>query len=218
MARKAKQIAAAPPPEAYAPTEKEAAALAAHHERLAARPPRPKMKTTVKCKANGTAEAKIEIDHKDPTTGGSLLDQSMGSTDWAFTRMMIAEVAGLSTSAETLDAAKSRDDKVFSGHLAIVQALAPQNELECMLAVQMAAVHTTTLAMACSMRMTTNADRREQLERSMSRLARTFTTQMEALKRQRSKGEQKVIVEHVTVNEGGQAIVGNVGPGGGGHD
>jgi hypothetical protein len=36
------------------------------------------------------------------------------------------------------------------------------------------------------------------------------------LKRYRSKGEQKVVVEHVTVNEGGQAIVGNVETGGGG--
>ena len=33
---------------------------------------------------------------------------------------------------------------------------------------------------------------------------------MEALKRYRNAGEQTVRVEHVTVNEGGQAIVGNV--------
>jgi hypothetical protein len=33
---------------------------------------------------------------------------------------------------------------------------------------------------------------------------------MEALKRYRSGGEQKVTVQHVSVSEGGQAIVGNV--------
>ena len=33
---------------------------------------------------------------------------------------------------------------------------------------------------------------------------------MEALKRYRTGGEQKVTVQHVTVGEGGQAIVGNV--------
>ena len=44
----------------------------------------------------------------------------------------------------------------------------------------------------------------------MNKLARTFTTQMEALKRYRTGGEQKVTVQHVSVNEGGQAIVGNV--------
>ena len=37
---------------------------------------------------------------------------------------------------------------------------------------------------------------------------------MEALKRYRSKGEQRVYVERVTVNEGGQAIVGPVSHGG----
>jgi hypothetical protein len=45
---------------------------------------------------------------------------------------------------------------------------------------------------------------------------RTFTTQLEALKKYRSVGDQTVRVEHVTVNEGGQAIVGNVTTGGGG--
>jgi len=40
--------------------------------------------------------------------------------------------------------------------------------------------------------------------------------QMEALKKYRTGGQQKMIVEHVHVNEGGQAIVGNVNPGGGG--
>jgi hypothetical protein len=34
--------------------------------------------------------------------------------------------------------------------------------------------------------------------------------QMEALKRYRTGGEQKVTVQHVSVGEGGQAIVGNV--------
>ena len=47
----------------------------------------------------------------------------------------------------------------------------------------------------------------------MNRLARTFAAQVEALKRYRSKGEQRVVVERVTVNEGGQAVVGNIGRG-----
>ena len=43
-----------------------------------------------------------------------------------------------------------------------------------------------------------------------NKLARTFATQVEALKRYRSGGEQKMTVQHVHVAEGGQAIVGNV--------
>jgi hypothetical protein len=37
---------------------------------------------------------------------------------------------------------------------------------------------------------------------------------VETLKRYRSRGEQIVRIERVTVNEGGQAIVGNVNHGG----
>jgi hypothetical protein len=44
----------------------------------------------------------------------------------------------------------------------------------------------------------------------MAKLMRTFTTQMEALQRYRGKGQQTIQVQHVQVNEGGQAVVGNV--------
>jgi hypothetical protein len=39
---------------------------------------------------------------------------------------------------------------------------------------------------------------------------RTYATQMEALSRYRTGGEPKVTVQHVSVGEGGQAILGNV--------
>jgi hypothetical protein len=50
----------------------------------------------------------------------------------------------------------------------------------------------------------------EAYTRSFNRLARTFTAQVEAFRRHRNGGHSKVTVEHVTVNAGGQAIVGNV--------
>ena len=50
-----------------------------------------------------------------------------------------------------------------------------------------------------------------------NKLARTFTTQMAALKHHRTGGEQRVFVQHVDVRDGGQAIVGNVTTGGGGN-
>ena len=50
----------------------------------------------------------------------------------------------------------------------------------------------------------------EVYERSFNRLARTFTAQVETQRKHRNGGQSKVIVEHVTVNKGGQAIVGQV--------
>jgi hypothetical protein len=45
---------------------------------------------------------------------------------------------------------------------------------------------------------------------TLSRLQRAFTTQMDALSNLRRGGRQKVVVEHVHVHPGGQAIVGDV--------
>jgi hypothetical protein len=83
-----------------------------------------------------------------------------------------------------------------------------------MLAAQMAAVHLATMALARQLARVENIPQQDSAERAFNKLARTFATQVEALKRYRTGGQQKVTVEHVTVNEGGQAIVGNVTHGG----
>ena len=57
--------------------------------------------------------------------------------------------------------------------------------------------------------------RRENLSQA-NKLSRSCAVLLEALNRHRGKGQQKVTVEHVTVNAGGQAIVGSVQPPGGG--
>jgi hypothetical protein len=43
-----------------------------------------------------------------------------------------------------------------------------------------------------------------------ARLLHAYATQVETLRRLRSGGSQVVRVEHVHVNEGGQALIGNV--------
>ena len=55
---------------------------------------------------------------------------------------------------------------------------------------------------------------RESLERSITRLSRTYLAQVDALKKYRAKAPQTVRVERVTVEDGGQAIVGDVTRGG----
>jgi len=48
-----------------------------------------------------------------------------------------------------------------------------------------------------------------------TKMLRTYLAQVEALKRYRTGGQQKMVVEHVHVNEGGKAVVGTVNTGGG---
>jgi hypothetical protein len=100
--------------------------------------------------------------------------------------------------------------------LSIVRDMAPRDPIERMLAVQMAATHIATIRSA---RWLANADNIPQVQAhyvGFNKLARTFATQAEALRKHRNGGKQTVVVQHVNVSDGGQAIVGNVQTGGGG--
>src|SRR6185369_6645181 len=96
--------------------------------------------------------------------------------------------------------------------LSVMKAIQPQDEAECMLAAQMAAVHMATMTFARRLNQVETIPQQDSAERAFNKLARTFAVQLEALKRYRTGGEQRVTVQHVTVNEGGRAIVGTVSP------
>jgi hypothetical protein len=104
-----------------------------------------------------------------------------------------------------------REMTTFDHVAAALRGIRPQDALEGMLATQMVAVH--TLAMTCMQRATANDQPDLGVEVNLNRatkLMRTFVMQTEALYRYRGRGEQKMVVEHVHVHKGGQAIVGPV--------
>jgi hypothetical protein len=116
---------------------------------------------------------------------------------------------------------KQSDDEVrqrqYNAAIAGLIGIAPQDEIEGMIAAQLLATHNAT--MECYRRAMigeqTLEGRRENLNQA-NKLSRTYATLIEALNRHRGKGQQKVTVEHVDVHAGGQAVVGVVeGPGGG---
>jgi hypothetical protein len=74
----------------------------------------------------------------------------------------------------------------------------------------MAVVNMTAMAYGQGLARVETLPEQESIERGLNKLMRTFTVQMDALKRYRIGGEQKVTVTHVSIGEGGQAIVGNV--------
>lgn len=94
--------------------------------------------------------------------------------------------------------------------IAFIKSIEPESEIETMLAAQMAAVHICALDASRRYLSTTSLAGKDSAERAMTKLTRTFTTQMEALKRHRAKAQQTVRVERVNVESGGQAIVGDV--------
>jgi hypothetical protein len=100
--------------------------------------------------------------------------------------------------------------------LSVVRAINPKDETEALLAAQMAAIHSATMVAARRLNHVETIPQQDSASNMLNKLARTFVGQVEALKKYRSAGKQTIKVQHVTVNEGGQAIVGNVNQGGGG--
>lgn len=91
-----------------------------------------------------------------------------------------------------------------------LQDINPKGAIEEMLATQMIGTHKLILtAMTFAYKMML-PEMIGNYVNALTKLSRTFTTQMEALNRHRGKGQQKMTVEHVHVNSGGQAIIGHV--------
>jgi hypothetical protein len=95
--------------------------------------------------------------------------------------------------------------------LALIEAAAPRDEIEGALALQMACTHIAAMALLARLQEGYPTERRTALfATAAARLLRVYVTQVEALRRLRHGGSQFVRVEHVHVNEGGQAVIGNV--------
>lgn len=137
--------------------------------------------------------------------------EATGVADAGLISKMLNQVAGTGT-GQTEDWVQSANNC-----LAIMHDIHPQNALEGLLTVQIVGTHNLAMEMLGR----ANAERQtvEGVDRNINRatkLLRTFTAQIETLQKLRGKKPQKVIVEHVHVHKGGQAIVGNVEHKGGG--
>jgi hypothetical protein len=95
----------------------------------------------------------------------------------------------------------------------VIEGAKPQDEVECALVIQMACTHAAAMAVLGRLGGTHGPDRNvAAMASAAARLLRAYATQVEALRRLRNGGSQFVRVEHVHVNEGGQAVIGNVKP------
>jgi hypothetical protein len=120
---------------------------------------------------------------------------------------IIGQIASLGSQATRIDEGASN----FA--IGFVDSMEPKDAAEALLFTQMAAIHQATMMLARRMNHVENIQQQDAAERALNKLARTYAAQMDTLKRYRSKG-QMVRVERVTVESGGQAIVGNVSKGG----
>jgi len=200
MTGKRKIASGKAPVKRYEPTPREQAVLeklADHFREF------PSLKTEQK---GGTSQ--ISYDHPDQGVGQAMLMEAIGTKEPDFIFPFISQLVNAGSQGPNVDV------KGLNFMLSVVKGVEPKDQMEAMLAAQMAAVHMATMTFARRLAHVDNIPQQDSAERAFNKLARTYTTQMEALKRYRTGGQQKVTVEHVTENEGGQAIVGNVETGG----
>ena len=161
--------------------------------RLEIKPPK------VKALKRGTAESDV-----DQYLARAGLMRALGTGDPDLTIHLLAQVVGISPHGKT------HEDKLNPA-LAVLHGINPQNELEGLIAIQMLGAH--NLAMEFMRRATLDGQTVGAIDSYIyraTRLMRTFTALVETLNHCRGKGEQKVVVKHVHVHEGAQAIVGSV--------
>src|ERR1700722_8144657 len=170
----------------YVPTPIEAKAIEAYRAGQAKKGPR--------LKVSGST---VNIDYQ-----ASL--KAIGSTDGDFLEGFIKQLVNVGSQGLVAD------ESGANFMLAVVKGIEPRDQIEAMLGAQMAAVHNATMTFARRLAHVELVAQQDSAERAFNKLTRTFAAQVEALKRYRSGGEQKVTVQHVHVAEGGQAIVGNV--------
>jgi hypothetical protein len=195
------QTPPAAPPQTYSPAQQARIETVAAKSKARADGPPMKLKF-----ADGVLQ--ITFTHADTDLAQILMMADLGTCDPSFMAGVQSQIAAIGTHGRIIDEGAS------NFLLSVVRGVQPRDELEAMLAVQMGAIHQATMMMARRLNHTSSLAQQDATERALNKLARTYATQMEALKRYRTSGQQKVTVEHVTVNAGGQAIVGAVAHGG----
>lgn len=152
---------------------------------------------------------RISLENPDQASGLRGLMNAVGTANPEFADAMLRDIAGIGAAGPEQSAA------TLTSAFAMVQAIAPRDETEAMLATQMVAIHNATIKAARHLEAAATRPQSDSYSNALNKLARTFAAQMETLKRYRSTGEQSIKVQHVTVNEGGQAVVGLLTTGGG---
>lgn len=182
-------------------TDAERSEVVTHCERLAREPQAPRFK--------GDGKGLLAwVDGVDPDLHVARIAAAFGTGDRYAINALSCQAA------ETSDGSEAATK--YNTAAALSAGIQPQNAIEGMLTVQMVGCHNLAMAMLRRASKTDRVDFLAVYGNLATKFLRTFTLQTEALARLRGQtGRQTVRVEHVTVQAGGQAVVGAVSTGGG---
>ena len=153
----------------YAPTPKERDAIEGFNARRKGMPPSPRLKVS---KRRGVTY--ISTDHADPGTGHAVLMQVLGSADPDFVDGLLGQLAKIGITGSEVD------ERGINFVLSVVKGIEPRDQLEAMLAAQMAVIHSATMTFARRLNHVETIQQQDSAERAFNKLARTFAMQMEA--------------------------------------
>ena len=157
--------------------------------------------TTDSHATSSTMVAGGEVVHQSvPALRNTLASPTATALDASAQRIELLGQLGVDTVALGLDAAET---------------IGAQNSLEKMLAHQMGALHSAMFDCLSKSTMAQNSNDAIRYLNMATKVASTFQGGMLTLKRMRASGQQSITVQHVTVADGGQAVIGAVRAGGG---
>lgn len=125
--------------------------------------------------------------------------------DERFTDVVYTQIFEACLRKNTIDV-----DLFFSMESTLLKGQKPKDHHELMLINHMSGINALVMKYIGRLASADDPSQIDIYERTLNKLARTYTDQMDTLKRYRSGGDQNVTVQNVSVSDGGQAIVGNV--------
>ncbi|MGX4773180.1 hypothetical protein ACWAUC_25655 [Bradyrhizobium guangdongense] len=146
---------------------------------------------------------RIVIEHPDTRAGEKLLAEALGAVDRDALHGLLGQLAKASA------VARKPDQGNLSFMISMLKSMTPKDSLEAMLAAQMVSIHVASMRCACRLACTDDVPQQESLTRALTRLARTYAAQMEALNRHRSNDACAITVQNLSVQDGGKAVVGH---------
>jgi hypothetical protein len=191
------------------PSEAECAALSSYMARRDTKAPM--ARTKVESRSGGLH---LSFDHGSQLVGLAMVANVFGTGSSQFVTGLLGQLANAAKTGPEIKATE------LDFMLTVVRAIAPRDEIEALPATQMAAVHNAAMIAAGRLNQSKSANladliaQQDSASNTFNKLTRTFAAQLEALKRYRSGTEAPVKTQNVTVNDGGQAVVGNVNHGG----
>ena len=153
----------------------------------------------------GTRPSAASPDHPNETEDYGPLMKALGTTDPDFAKGLFGQLlrAG-ARGADRFDV----QEHFFT--LAVIKDAKPGDQLYVMGVAQAVAVHAAMMRAVGELARAEDLPHRESATRALNQLARTYTAQLEGLKRYRTGGDQRLAVQNVLVNPGAQAVVTNV--------